>query len=225
VAGDTSGGHRGDLLVEPLWPVVVATGSFIALTLVLRIVLPRRETVGPHWLVPAVEIVLLVVLVLAARAEPRARWLRPASLMLIVLLLVAALVSTVTLIVQLITNAKVAQSADSLLASGVLVYIGNVLVFALLYWQLDSGGPRARARQSRQHPDFAFTQQLSPELAPPGWRPVFVDYLALGFTTNTAFSPTDAMPLTPWAKLTMAGQSVISLAVVGLVIARAVNVL
>jgi hypothetical protein len=225
VAGDTEGRHHADQPVEPRWPVVVATGSFIVLTFVLRILVPRRETVGPHWLIPAAEVTLLVLLVVGAHAEPRAHWLRPASLTLIVLLLVAALVSTVTLIVQLVTNAKVAQSADSLLASGVLVYLGNVLVFALLYWELDGGGPRARARGLRQHPDFAFTQQLNPELAPADWRPQFVDYLALGFTTNTAFSPTDAMPLTPWAKLTMAGQSVISLTVVGLVIARAVNVL
>jgi hypothetical protein len=225
VGGDPTERDLAGTRVEPLWPVVVATGSFIALTLVLRIALPRRESVGPHWLVPVAELVLLVVLVVAAHLEPRARWLRPAALTLILMLLVAALVSTITLIVQLVTNAKVAQSADSLLASGVLVYLGNALVFALSYWQLDSGGPRARARRLRPHPDFAFTQQLSPELAPPDWRPHFVDYLALGFTTNTAFSPTDAMPLTPWAKLTMAAQSLISLTVVGLVIARAVNVL
>jgi hypothetical protein len=89
---------------------------------------------------------------------------------------------------------------------------------------MDSGGPLARYLGERPYPDFAFTQQLSPELAPPGWRPTYVDYLILGLTTSTAFSPTDVMPLTWWAKLTMALQSLISLAVVGLVIARAVNV-
>jgi hypothetical protein len=73
--------------------------------------------------------------------------------------------------------------------------------------------------------DFAFTQQLSPELAPPGWRPRYVDYFTLGMNTSTAFSPTDVMPLVSWAKLTMTLQSLISLAVIGLVIARAVNVL
>jgi hypothetical protein len=94
----------------------------------------------------------------------------------------------------------------------------------LLYWQLDSGGPLARHQAVRQYPDFAFTQQLSPELAPPGWRPRYVDYFVLGFTTSTAFSPTDVMPMAAWAKLAMALQSLISLTVVGLVIARAVNV-
>ena len=74
-----------------------------------------------------------------------------------------------------------------------------------------------------EHPDFAFSQQLNPELAPPGWRPKYVDYLILGITTSTAFSPTDVMPMTAWAKLMMALQSLISLAVIGLVVARAVN--
>jgi hypothetical protein len=82
----------------------------------------------------------------------------------------------------------------------------------------------ARYRGEHQYPDFAFSQQMSPELAPPGWRPQFVDYLILGLTTSMAFSPTDVMPMVLWAKLTMALQSLISLMVFGLVIARAVNV-
>jgi hypothetical protein len=225
MGGDATAAEQHRERFEPLWPIVLAVGSFIVLTIVLRIVVPRRESVGPHWFVPAVEMTLLVVLVVAAHLEIWVRWLRVASLVLILLLLATALVTNVTLIVQLVTNAKVAQSADSLLTSGVLVYLGNALAFSLLYWELDSGGPRARIRRLRPYPDFAFTQQMSPELAPPHWLPRFVDYLALGFTTNTAFSPTDALPLTPWAKLTMAGQSLISLTVIGLVIARAVNVL
>ena len=110
-----------------------------------------------------------------------------------------------------------------LFASGGLVWLGNNLAFAMLYWLIDSGGPLARSRQELPI-DFAFTQQLSPEVAPAGWRPVFLDYLHLGFTNATAFSPTDVMPLAPWAKMTMAVQSVISIAILGLVIARAVNV-
>jgi hypothetical protein len=116
----------------------------------------------------------------------------------------------------------VTQSATKLLASGGLVWLGNNLSFAILYWLLDSGGPIARSRG--QAPiDFAFTQQLSPELAPEGWRPVFLDYLHLGFTNATAFSPTDVMPLTHRAKYTMVLQSTVALAVFGLIVARAVN--
>ena len=134
------------------------------------------------------------------------------------------MVASVHLIVDLVTGSAVTESASTLLASGAIIWIGNALIFGLLYWELDSGGPLARYRGERDHPDFAFSQQMNPELAPAGWRPVYVDYLVLGITTSTAFSPTDVMPMTAWAKLAMAWQSLISLTVIGLVIARAVNV-
>jgi hypothetical protein len=211
--------------IEPRWPVALVVFTFIVLTVVLRLVIPRRESIGPHWVIPLFETALLVVLVVAhpTGAAERAR-LRRLSIALILLLVGSALGSTAILVAELIEGSSVTNSADSLLASGVLVYVGNALAFGLLYWQLDSGGPLARYRHEREYPDFAFTQQLNPELAPAGWRPQYVDYFALGFTTSIAFSPTDVMPLSPWAKMTMNLQSMISLAVVGLVIARAVNV-
>ena len=103
-----------------------------------------------------------------------------------------------------------------------MVWLGNNLSFALLYWLMDSGGPIARVRDPMPV-DFAFTQQMSPELAPAGWRPVFLDYLHLGFTNATAFSPTDVMPLTHRAKYTMLVHSTVALALFGLIVARAVN--
>jgi hypothetical protein len=213
------------IVVEPRWPLAVAMLSYVALTVVLRIAQPEREALGPHWLVPALEVALLVALVAAdpAHVIGRARWLRPLALTLIFALTVVALLSTAVLIVDLVRGSKVTESAASLLASGALIWLGNALVFGLLYWELDSGGPLARALGRRAFPDFAFSQQLSPELAPPNWRPHYVDYLILGITTSTAFSPTDVMPMRAWSKLTMALQSLISLTVVGLVIARAVN--
>jgi len=169
---------------------------------------------------------MLVALLAAdpAHAAGRRRWLRPVAVTLVFALVVVALLSTVVLITDLIRGGKVTESASTLLAAGALIWLGNVLVFSLLYWLLDSGGPLARYRGEREYPDFAFTQQMSPELAPAGWRPQYVDYLILGLTTSTAFSPTDVMPISHWAKLTMALQSLIALTVVGLVIARAVNV-
>jgi hypothetical protein len=171
------------------------------------------------------EVALLSALIAAnpAHLVGRARWLRPLSIALIGALLGLMLLSDCVLIIDLVQGSKVTESATSLLASGVLVWLGNAVVFGLLYWDLDSGGPLARFRGTRLHPDFAFSQQLNPELAPAGWRPQYVDYLILGVTTSTAFSPTDVMPMTAWAKLTMATQSLISLTVIGLVIARAVN--
>jgi hypothetical protein len=214
------------VFVESRWPVALALGTFVAITIALRIAAPNRESLGPHWLVPGIEIGLLGCLLAAdpAKVAGRRRWLRRVSIALVLGLAAVTLVSTGILIRDLITGGKVTNEAGSLLASGFLIWLGNVLVFGLIYWLLDSGGPLARYRGEHPYPDFAFSQQLSPELAPPGWRAKYVDYLILGLTTSTAFSPTDVMPMTAWAKLTMALQSIISLAVIGLVIARAVNV-
>jgi len=211
--------------IEPRWPIALALATFIVISVTLRIVEPEREALGPDWLVPSIEIGLLIALIAAnpAHVVGRARWLRPLAITLIGLLAVVALVATTILITDLVKGSKVTQSATSLLSSGAIIWLGNALIFGLLYWELDSGGPLARYRRDRAHPDFAFSQQLNPELAPEGWRPVYVDYLILGVTTSTAFSPTDVMPMAPWAKLMMAVQSLMSLTVIGLVIARAVN--
>jgi len=212
--------------IEPRWPIALTLGFFIAMSIVLRIAVPHRSSLGPDWLVPGIEIGLLVVLLAAdpARISGRRRWLRRLAIALVSLLGCAALTSTVKLIADLVQGTKVTNSASDLLASGAVIWLGNVLVFSLFYWLLDSGGPLARFRAEHPYPDFAFTQHMSPELAPPNWRPQYVDYLILALTTSTAFSPTDVMPMAWWAKLTMSLQSLISLTVVGLVIARAVNV-
>ena len=214
------------VVIEPRWPVALAISFYVALSIVLRIFQPHRESLGPPWLVPGIEIAMLVALLAAdpAHVSRRRGWLRPLAIALVLALAVVALTATAILIRDLIIGGKVTESAGTLLASGALIWLGNCLVFGLLYWLLDSGGPVARYRGEREYPDFAFTQQQSPELAPPDWRPQYVDYLILGLTTSTAFSPTDVLPMSQWAKLTMALQSLISLVVVGLVIARAVNI-
>jgi uncharacterized membrane protein len=211
---------------EPRWPVAATLGAYIALAIVLRVYEPEHESLGPTWLVPAIEIALLVLLVLAdpARIEGRRRWVRRLAIWLVAALLAIALLATVILVKDLIRGGPVTNSADSLLSSGVLIYVGNAVAFSLFYWLLDSGGPLARHHGERPYPDFAFTQHQAPELAPPGWRPHYVDYLVLGLTTNMAFSPTDVMPMARWAKLAMTVQSLIAVVVIGLVIARAVNV-
>jgi uncharacterized membrane protein len=147
------------------------------------------------------------------------------SVTLIMLLVLTTLWCTAQLIDQLVTGGAATSSAGTLLAAGGIVWVSNCLAFGLLYWEMDSGGPAVRAHGLPAHPDFAFPQQLSPEIAPPDWRPQFIDYLYLGFTTATAFSPTDVSPLRSWNKIAMLAQSMISLILLGLVIARAVNVL
>ncbi len=146
------------------------------------------------------------------------------SIVLVGLLVAAALWATVVLTDHLINGDPQTNSAGYLLANGALVLVGNDLAFALLYWEFDSGGPLARARRRLPYPEFAFPQHMNPELADRHWRPVFVDYLYVGFTNSTSFSPTDVMPLSHRAKLAMGIQSAVSLIVIGLVIARAVNI-
>jgi uncharacterized membrane protein len=209
---------------ESRWPPALALVTFIALNIALRAWLPHEGAIRLPWLVPAVEAVLLVALIVVnpANISKRGNWPRRVIVGLVVVLVAAALWATIILIYDLVNGRGVTKSATELLASGAVVWLGNNLSFALLYWLIDSGGPIARLRQTVPV-DFAFTQQMSPELAPPGWRPVFLDYLHLGFTNATAFSPTDVMPLTHLAKYTMLVQSTVALALFGLIVARAVN--
>ena len=141
------------------------------------------------------------------------------------MLIVSALWATGLLTSHLITGGKETHSASALLEAGAIVWVSNIIAFALLYRELDGGGAPQRAhRAPNRVVDIAFPQQMSPNLAPSGWRPGFIDYVYLGFTDATAFSPTDAMPLAPWAKIAMAVLSLISLIILGLVVARAVNI-
>jgi uncharacterized membrane protein len=211
------------LLGESRWPPLAAILVFMAINITVRVWLPTEGAIRVPWLLPAIEGVLLVVLLTgnpSGRVERRR--LRRIALVLVGLLVAAALWGTAFLVGDLIRGKGVSQSASELLASGAVVWLGNNLAFALLYWLMDGGGPVARSRRSTPV-DFAFTQHMSPELAPPGWRPVFLDYLHLGFTNATAFSPTDVMPLTHRAKSAMLVQSTLALALFGLVVARAVN--
>jgi uncharacterized membrane protein len=112
-----------------------------------------------------------------------------------------------------------------LLTSSIAVWVTNVLMFSLLYWQIDRGGPESRANNADTKPDWLFPQVGAPDDVPPGWRPTFVDYLFLGYSTATAFSTTDVMPLTSRAKMLMMLESTISLATIVVVAARAINIL
>jgi hypothetical protein len=208
---------------ESRWPMVFA----LIVILVLTLLLPDAMRLGPPFLIPAIEVALLIAHVLGdpGRIDRTNRWLRGVSLSLVTVLIAQALWATGKLVYILIEGKNPAVNDPyDLLAAGAVVWASNNIAFAFLYWDLDSGGSVARAHHLPRYPDFAFPQQLSPEIAPPDWRPQFVDYLYLGFTNATAFSPTDAMPLAAWAKIAMTIQSILSLSILGLVIARAVNV-
>ena len=198
----------------------------VVAAIVLTILLPRDQRLLPAWVLPLIEGFLLVALIAGdpGAIDRRSKVLRGLSIALVSILALSALVATARLIDVLITGGQQTNSASDLLEAGSIVWVSNILAFALLYWELDSGGAAARAHHTRADVDFAFPQQMNPELAPADWSPRFVDYLYLAFTNATALSPTDAMPIAHWAKLAMMVQSVSSLAILGLVIARAVNV-
>jgi hypothetical protein len=140
------------------------------------------------------------------------------------LLVASAAVLTVRLVSDLVEGGPETNSASDLLliASGVWVF--TIIAFSFLYWLLDGSGPERRILDPPHFPHLAFPEQLNPDVLAPGWRPAFHDYLYLGFTNATALSPTDVMPLAWWAKLAMMAQALGSLSVLGLVVARAVNI-
>jgi uncharacterized membrane protein len=208
---------------EPRWHVAIAMVVAICLQLPLpgRLVLFR-----PTWLLPVLQGALLVILTVLnpRRIDRQSRVLRSLSLIFAAVLSLANAWSAARLVIGLV-NGTEGSAAAPLLISGAVIWLTNVIVFALWYWEFDRGGPVARANATRIYPDFQFVQMVSPELAPPHWEPQFGDYLYLAFTNAAAFSPTDVMPLSRWAKMAMALQSIVSIVTVALVVARAVNIL
>ncbi|MGW6846826.1 hypothetical protein [Streptomyces sp. NPDC054958] len=208
---------------ESRWPMA----SAVLAAMVLTLLLPDDLRMAPRWVLPVVEGVLLLALIAGdqGRIDRRSTFLRAVAITLVGALALSAVWSTVRLVDDLVHGGPETGSASSLLQAGSTVWVGTILAFALLYYELDSGGAAARAHRMPPTPALAFPQQISPELGAAGWRPRFIDYLYLGLTNATAFSPTDVMPLAPWAKAVMSVQALISLLILGLVVARAVNVL
>ena len=208
----------GESRLPPLLATVVA--------IALQVALPNRliSSLGPHWLIPAVESALLVVLIVTNphRVDREESNLRLVSLAMIAVITVANMLDLGELIRALLDATHAGGRA--LVFASVPIWITTVIVFGLWFWELDRGGVSARMLPTHRAPDFLFPQMATPGAAI-DWTPSFIDYLYTSFTNATAFSPTDTMPLTPWAKLLMMVESLASLLTVGLVIARAVNIL
>ena len=212
-----------DLRGESRWPSTVA----LLVAIVLPLLLSDRFSLGPKWVLPALLSLLLVAYMIAdpGRIDRRTGAARAIGVGLMAVLVVGAATQAVILTVELVGGNKALNSADTLLSSGAMVWLNTIIAFSFVYWQIDGGGPAARAHRTPRYPALAFPEHLNPAVAPSGWRPLFLDYLYLSLTNSTAFSPTDVMPLRHWAKLTMGVQALISLVVLGLIIARAVNIL
>jgi uncharacterized membrane protein len=205
---------------EPRWPASVALVVCVA----LYVLLPNRLVVGPHWLLP-----VLVALPLGPLSARRHRhpdesvWIRHAVIFLIALVTLANVTSMVLLVHHLLVS-RVSQGRK-LIYSAVAVWLTNVIVYGLWFWEVDRGGPHRRASGEKLLPDLQFPQMENPQLAPEHWRPHFTDYLYTSFANGTSFAPADAMPLSFRMKVLFTTESVVSLVTIAVVAARAVNIL
>ena len=208
---------------EPRWPAVVAILAVGG----LYTALPEELTMGPRWLFPAIILALLIPVVLSHHTG-RHRLNILLGFTVDVVLTFGLIISVILLISALPAHRI---SPQVLLFSAAALWITNILVFALWYWRLDAGGPHQRDRRAKHlegsflFPQTTMSADALKETGQQGWSPEFIDYLFLAFNTSTAFSPTDVPVLSKWAKILMMLQSLLSLLIIALLAARAVNIL
>ena len=209
-------------VAEPRWPMTAA----VLAAILLQVGMPNRGRVPIWWLFPVLEVVLLAALIVRdpGRIDRRSVVLRRLTIALIAIMATATILGVIVLVNDILASVR-GVTATVLLGRGGAIWLTNVIVFSLWYWEFDRGGPAERAAGSPISASFAFPENATPELAPAGWGPRYPDYLYLSFTNSTAFSPTDTLPLRTWAKMTMMVQSIVSLVIAILVLARAINVL
>jgi hypothetical protein len=203
-------------------PVLIA----LIVAIALQLSIAKTYTLVPRWPLITLELLLLFVLLIInpiklSRRTTVGRW---ASLGLTAAITVDNTASAIVLDYRILSG-EVSNDAAVLLGSGGAIFVTNVIAFGIWYWELDRGGPFARPAGEKPYPDFLFPQMTERNIAKPDWRPTFVDYLYVSFTNVVAFSPTDTMPLSRWAKMMMAVQAMVAMSTLALVIARAVNVL
>ena len=214
--------NRTTLDEDPIWHVQLT----VLLALLLQLTLPDKFVAGPRFVLPILEAFLLMSLYITSKKiRVKNLLLRKFnSITLITLIAIANVYALQQLAHQLLAGGRVADG-HGLILTAINIFLTNIIVFGLLYWEIDAGGPLRRVVTDIRNRDFSFPQMQNPELAPPSWMPNFVDYLYVSATNATAFSPTDTMPLTRISKLFMLMQSLISLTTLALVASRAVNIL
>lgn len=210
---------------ESRWPVFVALVAAMA----LQLAIPKQYTVVDRWPLISLELLLLVVLTIInpVRLTRSTRIGHAATLVLLAAITLDNAASAAILDYRILSG-QISNDPAVLLGSGGAIFLTNIIVFGIWYWETDLGGPFGRSGvnpATQRYPDFMFPQTDKPDLAPDDWEPRFLDYLYVSFTNVVAFSPTDTMPLTRRAKAMMALQSAIAVSTLALVIARAVNVL
>jgi uncharacterized membrane protein len=215
------GRRRAERRLPMALAVVVAGVLYRLIPSAFRVSVAFQVT---YW---TVLVLLLAVLIVGdpGRIDKARRWLRLTTGAMIALVTVWSLGAVARLVVGILQKAVFTTPTD-LLTAGAVTWITNIIAFALWYWYLDGGGAVARAAdQLTSRPAFRFREQDLPELVDDGWYPQFVDYLTLSFNISTAFGAADVSPIRHWSKLSTMGEAAISLTLVALVVARAVNVL
>ncbi len=192
----------------------------------LQIALPDTFSATAHYVIPAIEVLLLAALSFTTPKEKVFKSLarRINAVLLIAIVTAANGYALITVANQLLKAGSIANGRDLILAA-LNIYITNIIVFALWYWEMDGGGPGERQRIARYEQDFMFPQNQNESYKHPDWKPMFTDYLYVSSTNAMAFSPTDTLPLSRRAKLLMLVQATVSLVTIALVAARAVNIL
>lgn len=222
----TDGGGAQDAVV-PKGERRTAVVLTLLVAIALPLLMPAAFGHDERWVMAALEAVLLVVMLVLdpGRIDETSPTVHRVRIALVVVLAIGAAVAAVRLTTVILDGGAGSNDAGDLFRAGGIVWLNVVIAFAFAYWQFDGGGPGRRLRQGRAHPDFQFVQDANPALARPGWLPHFVDYLYLSFCAAMCFGPADTLPLARWAKLTMAIESMASLFILGLVLARGVNIL
>jgi len=220
--GETPALEPPPAAAEPRWPMATA----VLTATILYIGMPHRGRVPGWWVGPVLQLVLLGLLIAQdrGRIDRRSATMHWLMVALLVVMTLGIALSVIVLAIDILVAVR-GVTATILLGRGAAIWVENVIVFSLWYWQLDRGGPAERAAGAPIPPSFAFPENATPELASAGWRPTYPDYLYLAYTNATAFSPTDTLPVRRWAKLTMMAQSTLSLVIAILVLARAINIL
>ena len=212
------------LVPERRWPMAVA----VLATIVLQVITPHQGRLKYWWVLPVLELAALATVIVRdpGRIDRRTRAARRATLVLIVLLTIGTLGGLWVLVLDVVDKGYSRDvGATALLGRGAALWVTNVVVFSLWFWELDRGGRRRACGGVRYPPELRLPRGRDAGAGPEGWMPRYPDYLYLSFTNATAFSPTDTLPVRTWAKMAMMSESVISLITAILVVARAINVL
>lgn len=207
---------------DPVWHVQLA----MLFTIGLQLLLPNTFSFGSRYITPVLELILLGALSLTTPPERifKSVTRRVNALLLIAITSLANTYALAMVVQRLLAHSSITSGRTLILAS-INIYLTNIVIFALWYWEMDGGGPGERQHIEPYEQDFMFPQHINKDYKHPEWRPTFVDYLYVSSTNAMAFSPTDTLPLSRRAKMLMLLQAAISLITIALVAARAVNIL